>query len=593
MRDTTSGAPGAIDELLGRLNTAKNRFSPADREMKVAILRTLRDREIHAVSSLIQFHEILCFLRAYPDAPEVLRLVEGLLGGFASRVDLVKKHARPTDLKRLQDTGIAHTTVYYPYPHAMARWLVEWYPEDVEVDWGDEEGIGSIRAMLPLVVAYAENDALDDERVPLRDWISAAKGARGMSDLRWLLEVLDRSPLPPQIIRSLYDGAQLLLGWELRDATASRTLARFPGGRIFYHRGPLRRGQIDFWREVRRPLPALTPVPRRTAEALIHVFRSALSVRNRELHPLLYANSQDVWLAEAPRGLRIVLVGVLPEFRLPLEGYYSFLVLKNAVPVSYGGGGPLLDRLEIAGNIFESFRQGESVYIFSQVFRVFHQLCGSTYFFVPRYQVGYENTEALKSGAFWFYHKLGFRPEDPAILSLSEEEQTKIKADPSYRSPRNTLERLAESDMAFTLKTKRGHGTPRVLQPGDLGFLVTRKMARRFTGDRSAFQPAAARQVARILGIPGWQAWPAPERLALERLSPLLVLIPDLAHWTRVEKWALVRLIRAKGAKSELPYVRLLRGHARLTRSLIGLAHSSPARGSSLAPSKTSAVPKG
>ena len=79
-------------------------------------------------------------------------------------------------------------------------------------------------------------------------------------------------------------------------------------------------------------------------------------------------------MAEAGRGLKILLVGVIPEFRLPLEAYYSFLVLKNGVPVGYGGGGPVFDRLEIAGNIFETFRQGESVYIFSQVFRTYREL---------------------------------------------------------------------------------------------------------------------------------------------------------------------------------------------------------------------------
>ena len=146
----------------------------------------------------------------------------------------------------------------------------------------------------------------------------------------------------------------------------------------------------------------------------------ALSARNRELYPLLHANPQDVWLADLERGIRIALVGVLPESRLPLESYYSYLVLKNGIPVGYGGGSLLFDRLELAGNIFESFRQGESAYIFSQVYRTFFHLCGAPYLLVPRYQVGYENEEALQSGAFWFYHKLGFRPEDPAVLALAQ-----------------------------------------------------------------------------------------------------------------------------------------------------------------------------
>ncbi len=560
-------------ELLEFLNSAKSRFTPADHGAKTSALRALERREIHDVPSLIQFHEILCFLRAYPDGPEVLRMVEGALAGFAERVALLKVGARRSELKQLRDTGIAHTTVYYPYPHAMASWLVERFPKDVDIDWEDEAGIDGVRSILPLLVAYAENDALDEERLSLRDWVQAAKGAREVSDLQWLLETLRRSPLPAEVIRTLYDGAELLLGWELRNASASRTLAKFPTDRIFYHKGPLRRGQIDFWGEVQKPLPALAPVSPQTAEALIHLFRSALSARNRELHPLLYASARDVMLADAGRGLRIVLVGVLPEFRLPLEGYYSFLVLKNGVPVGYGGGGPLLDRLEIAGNIFESFRQGESVWIFSQVYRAFHWLCGSRYFLLPRYQVGYENEEALASGAFWFYHKLGFRPEDPDILALAADEQTRIKADPSYRSSRATLERLAQSDLCFSLM-RAGEQACQVLQPGYLGLLVTQRIARRFNGDRAAAVRAAIRRITRVLGVTGWRRWPAPERVALQRLSPIFVLIPDLLRWSPAEKRSLVRLIRAKGGHRESKYVRLLQGHARLRQALVDLARS-------------------
>lgn len=570
--ETQAAAPAdPARELLDQLGSAKTRYTPADRDTKVRILQTFRDTEIRDVPSLIQFHEILCFLRAYPDDPEVLRLVEEALEGFATRVDLVKAGARPSDLRKVQDTGIAHTTVYYPYPHAMAKWLVDRFPRDVELDWEDESGLDKIRAALSFAVAYAENDALDDERIPLRDWVTAAKGKRPASALAWLLEVLDRSPLPPEVVRNLYDGAELLLGWELKDATASRTLAKFPTPRLFHHRGPLLRGEVDFWGEVQKPLPALRPVPRKTAGALIDLFRSALSVRNRELHPLLFANAHDVLMAEVDRGLRIVLVGVLPEFRLPLEGYYSFLVLKNGVPVSYGGGGPLLDRLEIAGNVFESFRQGESVYIFSQVFRVFRTLCGSRYFLLPRYQVGYENDEALRSGAFWFYHKLGFRPEDPHVLRLSEEEHERIKADPAYRSSPQTLQRLAQSDMALSL-APGGKDACRVLRPGDLGLLLSRHIAGRWGGDRAAAVRGATERVARLLGIRGRRRWPGPERLAMERLAPILALIPDLARWSPAEKRALTRIIRAKGGPRESSFVRLLQAHARLGRALCDLA---------------------
>ena len=571
--DPTGTFPEATADLLDLLNSVKARFEAADAGVKVAILRILAGREIPEVTSLILFHEILCFLRAYPDSLEVLGWVEKSLEEFPARVDLIKERGDPSDLKRLRDTGIAHTTVYYAYPYPMATWLVEHFPDAVEIDWEDADGLDKIRSVLPLLVAYAENDALDDEGLSLRDWIGAARGDRTVSGLQWLLEALQRSRLPRDIIQHLYESAELLLGWELREPAASRTLAKFPTDRLFSHQGPLLRGQIDFRGEIQKPLPGMKSAPRKSAEAMIHLFQCALSVRNRELHPLLYANPRDVFMADVGRGLRIILVGVTPEFRLPLEAYYSFLVLKNGVPVSYGGGGPLLDRLEIAGNIFETFRQGESVYIFSQVFRTYRQLCGSRYFLVPRYQVGYENEEALQSGAFWFYHKLGFRPVERKVLALSEHEQRKIRADPAYRSPRKTLERLAQSDVVLTLDGDGGI-PPRDLQQGNIGLLVTREIGQKFAGNRPAALRETTRQVSRVLGCSGWRRWPAPQRLAMEWLAPILALIPDLDRWTSAEKRGLVRIIRAKGAERQAAYIRLLQGHRRLARSLYDLADS-------------------
>lgn len=571
--DPTETFPEATADLLDLLNSVKARFEPADAGVKVAILRILAGREIPEVTSLILFHEILCFLRAYPDSLEVLGWVEKSLEKFPARVDLIKGRRDPSDLKRLRDTGIARTTVYYAYPYPMATWLVEHFPDAVEIDWEDADGLDKIRSVLPFLVAYAENDALDDEGLSLRDWIGAARGDRTVSGLQWLLEALQRSRLPRDIIQHLYESAELLLGWEVREPAASRTLAKFPTDRLFYHQGPLLRGQFDFRGEIQKPLPGMKPVPRKTAEGLIHLFNCALSVRNRELHPLLYANPRDVFMADVGRGLRIILVGVTPEFRLPLEAYYSFLVLKNGVPVSYGGGGPLLDRLEIAGNIFETFRQGESVHIFSQVFRTYRQLCGSRYFLVPRYQVGYENEEALQSGAFWFYHKVGFRPVERRVLALSEDEQRKIRADPAYRSPRKTLERLAQSDVVLTLDGDGGI-PPRDLQQGNIGLLVTREIGQKFAGNRPAALRETTHQLSRVLGCSGWRRWPAPQRLAMERLAPILALIPDLDRWTSAEKRGLVRIIRAKGAERQAAYIRLLQGHRRLARSLYDLADS-------------------
>jgi hypothetical protein len=107
-----------------------------------------------------------------------------------------------------------------------------------------------------------------------------------------------------------------------------------------------------------------------------------------------------------------------------------------------------------------------------------------------------------------------------------------------------------------------------------LGLLATQHITRNFHGDRKAAVRAARRAVIRTLGIPRWRCWSAPERMALERLSPILVLIPDLPRWAPAEKRALVRIIKAKGGRREAAYIGLLREHHRLARSLRKLANS-------------------
>jgi hypothetical protein len=68
---------------------------------------------------------------------------------------------------------------------------------------------------------------------------------------------------------------------------------------------------------------------------------------------------------------------------------------------------------------------------------------------VDPYQIGLHNEEAIDSGAFWFYRKLGFRPTNPKAAHLLQSEEKKLKADPTYRTRPSTLRRLAQGWMIY------------------------------------------------------------------------------------------------------------------------------------------------
>jgi hypothetical protein len=156
------------------------------------------------------------------------------------------------------------------------------------------------------------------------------------------------------------------------------------------------------------------------------------------------------------------------------------------------------------------------------------------------------------------------------VLRLSERELAKIARNRSYRSPLPVLRRLAEAEMYLTLRGGSREPEKR-LRASQVSALVTRQIAREFEGDRRAAVSQAVSRLSRALGVPRWKAWPEDERRAFERLSPVATLIPDLERWPVAERRALVRVMRAKGGRSEGSYTRLLDSHARLKRSLRAL----------------------
>jgi hypothetical protein len=343
-----------------------------------------------------------------------------------------------------------------------------------------------------------------------------------------------------------------------------------------FQRAPLRRAGIDLVREATRPLEGWRRASPTLAGALIETARVAMATRSRELHAFSYPNPDDVVVGDLGRGLRGALIGLAPASRLPFEGYYAFLVTRNGVPIAYGGGWCLCETLEFGFNVFESFRQGESGAILGQVLRAYHRAFGMRTVVVDPYQLGADNLEALRSGAFYFYHRLGFRPRDPEVLEVLQGELARIAVHRGYRSPLPVLRRLARAEAYLTLPG--GSRTPeRRVRARELGALVTREIARR--GDRRAVAREAIGRAASILGASGWQRWPEPARQAFETWAPVLTLVPGLEGWPAVERRRLARTIRTKGDPSEGPYVRRLVRHARLWRSLAALVRRLPAPG--------------
>jgi hypothetical protein len=562
--------------LVDRLTALVARFAAEDGNEKLGLLDQLADRTIRSPATLVKLHEALCFLRAYPDGPEVQERVERALTTFPARISQLGPRARA----RLHDSGIAGTTLDYPFGLPMASWLASRFPDDVDVAWQRVEDTERLEEVLPLLVTHQESEAFSEGGLHPRQWITLAKGDRGRSDLRTLLDLFERAPLPPPARDALFEGLAMPIAWRLRGTAPSRTRAALPDGPRSMHGAGygdgLRRDGLDVAREITRPLPSPRPAGRALGRSLIDMARAAMATRARELYAFSHPNPDDVLVADPGRGLRVALIGLAPEFRLPVQAYYAFLLLKNGVPISYGAGWGMWGRLEWALNVFESFRQGESAFVASQILRVYYRVFRMRAVLVDRYQIGHENEEAIRTGAFYFYRRLGFRPLDPAARGLAEEEAAKIARDRGYRSPASVLRRLARTDLILRLP---GPAPDLRLTASALAALVTRRIGREFGGDRRVAQRVDRTRVARALASARPTRRTTDEGRWFERLAPLVALVPDLALWPRRERARLLAVIHAKGGPSERAYLRKLDGHRRLRAALGALAGGGPSAG--------------
>ena len=132
-----------------------------------------------------------------------------------------------------------------------------------------------------------------------------------------------------------------------------------------------------------------------------------------------------------------------------MRAYHGGMFFKNGVPIGYVEGLSLAERMEVGFNLYYTFREGETAWLYAKILKLFREQAGVTCFSVDPYQLGHENEEAIDSGAFWFYRKLGFRTTSKELEPLIEREEARIRADPSYRTPRATLRKLAEAPMRY------------------------------------------------------------------------------------------------------------------------------------------------
>jgi len=350
--------------------------------------------------------------------------------------------------------------------------------------------------------------------------------------------------------------------------TPARTRARHAAAPAAYQLAPLRRARPDLREELRRGYRALRTLSVREGGQLIELARGAMVTRSRDLDAFAYGNARDVRLVDDGGGLAFALIGTIPERRQLIAATCGYLVLHNGVPIGYGEAFVIGRAATMTFNLFESFRGGEAAYTLARSLAVVHQVYGAECFSFDQYQLGKGNEEAIATGAWWFYYKLGFRPLAAAARRLLRAELARMSADPRHRSSAATLRALAESHLLFDFDRARKPALPPL---AEVGLRIGEGLAARAGAERERVLAQCSREAMRLTGLRSLRGFSAGERLAWQRWSPVVVFaLPGVSRWSPAERRALARVIRAKGGRDEAEFLARFAAHPKLEKALFG-----------------------
>lgn len=554
-RDATDGAARAL-RALERVLPVYGGTAAAEKRRLLAELAALR---FGRAKQLLALQRIVCFLSTFPDDVAVHRAARRLAKGFAARTARLPKAERA----KLDDAGVAGSLTRHTYAAAAARWMQRHHAGKVDVDWRADHAGEAVAALLAPRLTPMEAEVTDLSGSGIRRWLAQARGGRRDGDLAWLLAQAGSGAARQSFDRD-FDAAEIPLAWRLDDrAGITGNLLRGP---LTPRGGGMRRASGDAPTAIRQPIE-IERLPRRDAARLLDVWRAALWSRTRSVLQIEQPNLDECYLADLGCGLRFAAIGVVPARRGLLEATYGHLLLANGLPIGYGGFTTLFAQVNTGINVFPEFRGSEAAYAFEQALRVMHTIAGNARFVVNPYQFGAGNDEALQSGAYWFYYRLGFRSADAAVRALAEQEFARLRADRRYRVPIATLRRLAACDIHLDVADDAGETFFDEAWLEHLAAGITPALASEGVASRAEALVSMEKRIAGLLGI-RMAELNAVERQGLAQFAPVLAQIDDLGQWPQADRDALARIVRARWAAQEREFIAGLRGHARLRLAL-------------------------
>ncbi|NOX83343.1 MAG: hypothetical protein GXP06_10220 [Alphaproteobacteria bacterium] len=543
------------------LRSIRNIYGADIERRKREFIAALTTQPPRSMQALVKLHEDLLFLRAFPGDAQTLRLALHAL----EQMELWFSKAPRADRATLDDSGAVGSTSRYVFPFPIVQWLVRRAAGEVEIDWRNYDN--STRLDLPLraFARVAERDGFDSGEYSTREWVAIARRRDVHTDVQWIIEALNTAS--GFDADQLWTAAEPPIVWDLKGSRWSVTHNALPA-KPYVMRRAMRRPARDPVSDIAKPHKHIRLLEPRQARKVIDVTRAALTARCREVVSISYANPNEVHWCDLGQGAALAVIGAVPHYRMSIEANYGYLLLSNGVPIGYGGVTALFRQANTGINIFEPFRGSEAAFLWTAMLRAFHTLFGVRRFIVNGYQFGEGNAEAIRSGAYWFYYRLGFRPVSPTLNKQAAREASRLAKPGAQRSSVATLKALAQGDLVLDLPgfSEEDHFDETLLP--QLGARAAGMLAAEPLASRAAAEQRLADRLAATLGVRSMKNWPRAERRAFAMLAAAVSIVPDFANWNRAERQSLIAMMRAKGHAQESDFARAATKTPHLFRAL-------------------------
>jgi hypothetical protein len=430
---------------LNALTEVANRFHEEANQLKTGLLNRLSSMDLPGGKQLLQYHDLLLFICAYPNDLQLNQLAEKEL----KRIALFAKQNKASQKILLENEGLPYANTVTRFSPDFLQWLDAQKDLKVEFDsfYNPSLSLNDIlNITLPATLKAETTAGLSNE--DLLQLLNIKPGQY----IPFILGQLEQLKALPILKELFIERMDLYVKLVPKNAQFSRAFNRIKVQDVYYHHDLVK--QFDPVQLMNKPLRKVRIPGPAERQDLYKVIRNSMALTVREIDPATFMQPETIQLCNLERGLTFSIYSMLPPHQLPLETYFGFTFFKNGIPISYGGLWVFGQMAKIGLNIFEPFRGGESGYILCQLIRVLKQALGVNYVEIEPYQFGLNNPGGISSGAFWFYYKYGFRPVGRELKLLAENEYRKIKTRQGYRSSEKTLLRFTEDNIGMNLGKK-------------------------------------------------------------------------------------------------------------------------------------------